>query len=79
MKHQANRPSAVLPLPASREELEKQERAARNQPNPFESRTAYYRQRSEAGSTPGAALAQHQLLTAISGLLGAARQFSFEE
>lgn len=78
-KFQVKPPAALLPLAASREELEKQERAAQNQASQFGQNYTHFIHRGGAVSTPGATLAQHQLIAAISGLMGGAGQFGFEE
>jgi len=76
-KFQVKAPTALLPLPASREEVEKQERAAKSQPDRlFGSYTSYS---GSSAASPGQALAQHQLLAAIGGLMGGAAEFGFEE
>ena len=78
-KFQVKPPAALLALPASREEIEKQEREAKNQRNPYGRHYddfGYGRGRPE---TPGAVLAQHRLLGGIAQLADTAWQFASEE
>jgi tetratricopeptide (TPR) repeat protein len=78
-KFRVKAPTTLLPLPASREEVEKQERAAKTQPNQSFNTLARYSAGGSPAASPGQALAQHQLIAAISGLIGGAGEFGLEE
>lgn len=78
-KFQVKAPTTLLPLPASREEVERQERVAKAQPNQFFDSYTHYSSRGNTPASPGQALARHQLLTAISGLIGGTGEFGFVE
>ena len=78
-RYQLKVPATLLPLPASREEVEKQERAAKGRPDRSFSSYTRYSSGGSPASSPGQALAEHALLTAISGLLGAPDESGFEE
>lgn len=78
-KFQVKAPTTLLPLPASRDEVEKHERTAKSQPNQYFGSYTRYGSGGSTAASPGQALAQHQLLTAISGLIGGAGEFGFGE
>ncbi len=69
-KYQIPAPTTLLSLTASREALEKQEREAKNKPDAAQELFRRYYNRSETPASPGQALAQHPLITAIAGLMG---------
>jgi tetratricopeptide (TPR) repeat protein len=75
-KFRVTPPAALLALPASRAELEKKQAAQANQGVHFGGMTTeYHYGGAGAPATPGAAVAQHQLVQAIGGLLNAGGMF----
>ena len=79
-KSQIKPPTALLALPASREQIEKQESEAKNPRNRFGSNSyTEYRMNGQAANSPGVALARHQLLNAIASLASSAGNMGFEE
>jgi len=79
-KFQIKPPAALLPLPASREEIEKQERESKDRRNRFgDAYFAESRLDGRAATSPGAAIAQNQLIGAITGLANAAADLGSEE
>ena len=79
-KFQIKPPTALLPLPASREEIEKQERDPKNQRNwPGNEYSSEFRMNGRAATSPGAALARHQLISALANLANSAGDVGSEE
>ena len=80
-KFETKTPTTLLPMPASRDEVEKQERAAKGQPNQMFGGypSSRYARDHEAGLSPGRALSRHPLLQAIAGLMSGAEEFASTE
>lgn len=73
--------TALLPMPASREAIEKSERTEKPQRNqPFEGYSTYrYTRGVRAGGPPGRAMSQHLLVVAISYLMSMGAGFASTE
>ncbi len=74
-KFQVKTPATLLPLPASREAIEKQEQEAKGQTEPSMSYYTHYSFAGRTAASPGEAMAQHQLIAAIGELIGGPGEF----
>ena len=72
-------PATLLPLPASRAEIEKMERDAKNTGNRFEAFQGRFNSQRNDETAAGIIFAQHALLNAIGNLINAGAQLVGEE